>query len=558
VLNRLLCILLPFEELRTGKSRPYKSIDAKYTSMPPQLTILRALKARHFLLTVVCFIALLANVLAVSLSGLLDEASTFKHRMLSSTYRHSSVFSGSSIVSFIPQITYADHFYVALANLSSGTTLPPWIGQDVYFTPFQITDDISSSAGRYEGSTRAFGSAVTCQVTTAETPNNRVVFSADVDAIQFYVIHTTEDNRELTCVTYAQGNGRNETSIFQVAPNTNSQALEVVTSMALLGAGGGNISTDMRLCHNLLVTGWVRLGAASASDNMTSENATLANRLLESSWLTCKPTLQTALFNVTVDAVGTILNAVQDSPFETDLTPYFEGNASITNSTLKLFFEAMDLIAPPSNDFSWHNETITSDWMTSLLKYSMNSTELFDPSQPVPNAAAMAPIVENLYQQLFAILLGLNSHVFASADPSLTSSSTKITSTHPETRIFMSELMFCISISILMLNFVVAIAYYTLRPANFLPVMPTTIASIISFVIGSQALEEYGQGMMSEERKDLRFGYGRYMGIDGAPRVGIERYPYVVPLEGYGAQVRKRTWGVARRQTELKEVKVWM
>lgn len=72
LLKRKLCVLKPFEVLRGGEAKASQSMDLRYTSLPPQLAIWRALKARHFLLVAVCAIGLSANVLAIALSALLQ------------------------------------------------------------------------------------------------------------------------------------------------------------------------------------------------------------------------------------------------------------------------------------------------------------------------------------------------------------------------------------------------------------------------------------------------------------------------------------------------------
>lgn len=73
ILSRLLCLLKPYEVLRRGKARASRSLSLKYTAIPPQLAIWRALRAKHYLLAAVCFITVSTNFLAVTLAGLLNE-----------------------------------------------------------------------------------------------------------------------------------------------------------------------------------------------------------------------------------------------------------------------------------------------------------------------------------------------------------------------------------------------------------------------------------------------------------------------------------------------------
>jgi hypothetical protein len=64
------------QELHSGQAPARKSLLLQYTSLLPQLIIFRALRARHFLPQLV---ALLANVLTVTLSGLFSQSQVFQH-----------------------------------------------------------------------------------------------------------------------------------------------------------------------------------------------------------------------------------------------------------------------------------------------------------------------------------------------------------------------------------------------------------------------------------------------------------------------------------------------
>ncbi|GME41871.1 hypothetical protein BKCO1_34000120 [Neofusicoccum parvum] len=133
VLNRLLCTLQPFEDLRRGKSNPSSSITVDYNSLPPQLTFFKALRARHLVLAAVCWMALLSNLLAVAFSGLFNEAIADISRKTSFTQplhpaldmtALNNTDTGFETVLFNRTVT--DHFYVAMSNLTAGTPLSPW------------------------------------------------------------------------------------------------------------------------------------------------------------------------------------------------------------------------------------------------------------------------------------------------------------------------------------------------------------------------------------------------------------------------------------------------
>ena len=90
----------------------------------------------------------------------------------------------------------------------------------------------------------------------------------------------------------------------------------------------------------------------------------------------------------------------------------------------------------------------------------------------------------------------------------------------------MSRPAYIIIVTLLGLNILVALAYYIKRPKRMLKRMPTTIASVLDLFDGSGLVGEARvRGDVPEEWK---LGYGRFVGTDGKPRVGIERRPFVV------------------------------
>jgi hypothetical protein len=124
--------------------------------------------------------------------------------------------------------------------------------------------------------------------------------------------------------------------------------------------------------------------------------------------------------------------------------------------------------------------------------------------------------------------------------------------------------MFLITLTILSLNLIIAILYYINHPKRFLPMMPTTIASIAGLVVTTRALEDYrseATPSIGKACSDLRYGYGHFAGTDSTMRIGIERHSWVVPLETKNPHaVGKRTWGSTFRigKRDEKEVGSWI
>lgn len=569
VLNRLLCILKPFDELRRGGAAPSRSIDIKYSSLPPPLVFGRALKSRHFLLAAVCAVSSLANVLAISLSGLFKEAPTTNIQGMSSTYEIGmTIQNGSAFTYYVGEVPWSDHFYATLANASAGTSLPPWVSTDFFFTPFNFNS--TSSDARFMATTRGFGVETACEHVTQSATVDRVIFEEadNGTSAQFSILHTGANGTVLTCVL---ASGEDGTTIGQQPPSSNASAFEVVSAMDPLGKISG--IDDSLECERLLVTGWARLGPSRVQDQSNSTNTTISNRSFDAIFLACQPTLRTALFNVTVDSTGRVLSSQQQTPFDTDLQPFFKGTTAydlshpvefMENQTKVLYSKTNEYIAQGEQRvMQWHTTPISFGWVNYLLRFRTNSTALISPTSPLPSPETVIPAMESFYRQMFATLLGLNKQVFSPLDPAMT---VTVTIAIPETRLYMSQTMFLITFTILAINIIVAVLYYYKQPKRFLPMMPTTIASIVGLVVATRALKDYSwdkhdsdssdRSTESKEREKLRYGYGRFVSTDGVTRIGIERHPWVIPMESKNPEVRKRTWTFGKN--DEKQPKSWI
>ena len=437
--------------------------------------------------------------------------------------------------------------------------MPAWVDQEFFYLPFDIETPFlnTNELGNLQelhGTTTGIGAAVTCyrMSSNPDSGNNTVLFQANQDGsrIQFSTSYVLSNGTNITCFSLAAatnppGNRTiNEVFIFP----TGEVALEVMQTMQT-----GTGIDDGGFCSSIIVAGWVR---SSPSPDGLSPGATAAEdfgKEVTSTFLTCTQSLRTAVFDVVVDTTGHIIRSKQQGGFLADPSPYFEGNVT----DLALFQRISDLIAPATTlDFEWHNDSFTSDWVNSLLGSALNSSALVNPSASVPDAVVIAPLMESLYRQLFAILLGLNTQLFSKSQPPMAMTAEALVS---EIRLFVSPLMFTISIILLGFHLAVAILYYANRPRCFLPRMPTSIGSLIAIVSASRALEDFSSTKQTvSDDPDQRYGYGRFIGTDGKTHIGIERQRYVVPLECKNPEVKKRKWTWKRSQNGDTEMTTWL
>ena len=70
--NRYLCTCQSLLELQQRPTAASQSLLLKYTSLPPALTLGKALRSKHMLLALVCAMTLSVNLLAVAFSSLFN------------------------------------------------------------------------------------------------------------------------------------------------------------------------------------------------------------------------------------------------------------------------------------------------------------------------------------------------------------------------------------------------------------------------------------------------------------------------------------------------------
>ena len=554
LLNRLLCVLQPFTDLRNGKAKPDATVEAKYTSIPPQLTVWRSLRSGHFLLATVCVMAISMNVLAVALSGLFNESVRDATISTTASIIYNPALNGTPylIESVAPYytITYFDHFYATLANLRGDAPLPPWVDHNFFYLPFNLSNSGQTfekqlQINGYSALTRGFGVDLNCEQIFQEGGNDTLVFRPKNNGSdeEFSMVHKLANGDSVTCVS----------SVRAVQEDLQSDhwaddacAFEIVAPLELLNTS----LPDNGYCSSVMVAGWARIGPAKIETEhaTTSTNAT-DGRSLDTAFMRCLPVFKTALFNVTVDTTERIITSTRESEFDTDLRPYG------TESSISMLMSQTSSMLGPSTEYvtRWHNDSFAIDWFNSLLKIKLNTSDLVNPTMPVPDIPTIIPHFADIYRQLAAVLYSFDTVLF---EKSQANNTIPVLMHTKQSRIFMTPTMFYISVIILGLQLFTLVAYYVKRPRRFLPRMPLSIASIIAYVSASHATQDYGD-QSGGNISDTRYGYGRFKGIDGQIHVGIEREPLVVPLKSNNPKVKRRRWLFGRSIDPI-EPRIWI
>lgn len=522
----------PLEELRNGNVRAQRSLLLKYTSVPPPLVAWRALKSRDVFLVTLTFTAVVANVLTVALSGLFTQEQIFRGETtgLPSAYLPSFLARNTSDTRALILDSYNqnDAFYVASANFTNRTSLPPWTSQHYYFLPSWPNANLPNDGSvKITLQAAGFGADLDCrEMTTAPSEAMYAIsFNPNATLLSFVTSTVLSDGSIAQCTTFGGATGPDPSKNYlNLAGNPQGRkALELTALMQPLPNRNVTV-VDQESCASLIVRGWVRANFSSLggqmdfASNLSNENLATVS----STFISCRARPKSAVFNITISPSGEILASTQVSPATYDLP-------LSTNLTLALTTTSNNL--GQQNQPVWHDDTFASDWSNYLFKTLTSSAAFLEASSPPPSFDIASAVVNETYSRVFAIQMSLQSAQLASAPPESPHIVAEVLTL--ERRVFISETMFRISMAILSLDLIVAMLFYSRAPKPFLPRLPTSIASQMAYFGSSHVVDDVKNagGDLSElDMRGYRYGYGKYIGKDGRTHVGIEREPYVTHL----------------------------
>jgi hypothetical protein len=565
-------MLQPLDELRGGHAVASRSIDADYSSLPPQLVIFKALKSSHFKLATACTMALLANFLAVAFSGMFDERSISVPRMqqLSPPYQAKFVDVNGTVSAdmnsvlkfnqnFVPSGAYrggagTNQFLVAESNYSAGNPLPAWTDNEFMYIPFMNETEYEGSEA-VQAQTFAFGSTLECNV-IPETSYDVVLTSDAQSSVSSANVSITmlnnQTNNHVTC-SRQYDLKRGPAPLLGLPPKCDDGKLgfELVMKMNSLK----NATREERdFCQQTAFMAYVRAKHdwCVFERNHTDVRLNNSNAML----VGCRPNLVAGQAKVRVNSNGRVED-VRELDVSSSLSPDFY-QQHFTNGTAGATTAggANELIAQAHGylfSFSgrqYHNDSVAADMLNYFMVKQSNDSRLLDPEAPLPTLQDITDKLYPVYRKLFAIWLGINKDKLLVPH---TDSSTMVIEgqTHDaQIRIFLSKPLFVMAEIILGIYVLAAICIYLWRPGKFLPRMPTSIAAVIALFAASEAVEDMrGTALFTRRQRrqhlaniGAMYGYGTFVGADGLTHEGIEKEPLVtaVPLPGVMEKVQTR------------------
>ncbi|KAJ4990053.1 hypothetical protein SVAN01_04516 [Stagonosporopsis vannaccii] len=555
LLNRLLCVLQPFEDLRSSsEATTSQSLVLNYTALPPQLVALKAFRAKHFVLAVVATMALLSNLLATSFAGLLFQNTilvakktsfqpVFTAQLLSSNgsahleaggllLNHTDAGSGP----YIDGITDEEQLLILESNYTRNTTLPSWLGETAAYLPFKTNGDIENGQ-ILQAQTTYPSSTSGCRPLMFHKDFELVLWSDGQPFGAGFKVSVYRDNGPLTTCYASSEKSYNKSlssSGLMSMPNNLGYWSSITTGcfsgqlagelLLYLQAAEGATQLERDTCATAFVVGWLRttvppcVGKTPITRNQTEVNwkdATKDNTLL----VLCQPQLSIGTAEVRVDPNGVLLDAPTNVSIEA------AGGIQLSNT----------LFGPKSEPLhDWHNNSFASEHLHYFANRARGDVRLTDPHMPLPTFSDVEKALEKAIARLFATWAATNLEKLFLPATDATEPIQGQTITEQK-RLFFRMPLLIISEVILGIYILVSILVFVRRPGRYLPRLPTSIAAVIALFASSAAVQDL-QGtshMTNKERekhlKDLdhRYRYGSYIGSDGAVHVGIEKVPYV-------------------------------
>ncbi|KAF2745023.1 hypothetical protein M011DRAFT_470037 [Sporormia fimetaria CBS 119925] len=569
LLNRLLCMLQPLEELRKGEASPKRSITADYSSLPPQLVIWKALRNSHFKLATVCLMALLSNILAVAFSGLFAERSILVPHPVTLQVPYQERLASPVRADYN---YFHEYSLVAESNYTANNSLPSWTDDRFFYVPFMDSASGNSTAG-FKARTTAYGAIMECEhlPTTRYTQRFWYEYGDALAGMDFNFTLVDPEGKDVTCSTMdtksvVPTQRKNpaypfDASTDSIAVCSVTPALEVTIPLNAT-ARGSDLPTerDEDFCAQTTLMGWMRdpdmICNKEKATNLTTQGFDDKNAL----FVGCQSKLIMGEAEVYVDHAGRVQNASLLSVNRDLSSELLERH--FNNSGRDLFGRANGAIFRPTLP-KWHNDSEAIDAFHYFLGRHAGDARMLDPNLPLPTFEDAISRINPVYSKLFAIWMGLYAEELLVRSAPDTMSTIDGQGFELQTRLFLSKEAFYIAEVILAIYVIVTIAVYLRRPGRFLPRMPTTIGATIGLFAASSAVQSMrGTSVMTRKEREkmledegCRYGYGTFVGHDGNLHVGIEKHPIVSVTQPTGVIKRvtaKLPSGLSRKSTTEK------
>lgn len=532
MIAKYIAILAPLNVMVMKSKSSASTISSKMSGLPPELSLLRILKMRHWRLAAVSVCIILSNILAVMLSSLFQETYVRVTRTAAFVPTPYTSFQNRSITD-----GYGP-FYTVYSQLALNASVSSWTNEDYYFWPFQLSDHNypRNSSDRYKATTLGIGADLDCQPIRFEFNSSTAGVSTGAQltaagsswVVALNVANTlngSASNHNFTSAPEGvcmSGFGGIDTNLLANLTHPHSQLKALYawpdwTIMEDYNPWGDPTNN----CANLFPVVALNAGLSVDAQNFTTPIG------LEAQSLLCKSIVKFGMFNVTVTPSG----AVQEAVLINNLTE--APNSSKTISWKKKINSELQIANSffPDN-FGSNGQRYLSrrpfesyaatNW--ALILASLNVTSQLDANKwngtSVPPISAITDELSSIYRKLFVEYLALDANstlpVMMGLTPINSSAPISGQSTITLRRVLVSRTSFIASALIIGVFLLTIVAVYVRPMDKGLPFVPISLGATLAFVHGSEALEDVkgtsGFSTRQREKHLKRLGHRYFIG----------------------------------------------
>ncbi|KAF2008749.1 hypothetical protein BU24DRAFT_468541 [Aaosphaeria arxii CBS 175.79] len=536
---RATSFLKPMEHLKRGHAKAKSTLLANFTSLPPTVLFARAFRARQYFLTLLSLLALLSNVLTVSMAGIFVQYDEVIVKGTSVVQLKEPFLDPATPQSLVLEL-YQDSIFTVAANASGLTKLPTWTTTEYGYLPVDLGSLNRSTQDQQIGfQSVGYGADLDCVNFLDIYPNQSAhfEFSENYTNLAFSFCYGWPSGESASC-----DSSMRQSSYLN---NISNIPVNVVSSYELQTAvtrpNGPNDQPIWNGQENeqQIILGWLR-GRWAANTTPTLEALdpqSIQGRTFEynATVIACRPRLKTQRSVIRADMEGNIISARHLGP------PDYN-----TSSSMNLTNSLRATISGTTRGFTanakgWHANIIAQDWPNYLYKTILNGTGIVDPANPVPSVEFASKIASQTFGRQFVAQLFLDRQYLKNADTKSSDGMQSANLYRSVRRFRLSTPMYIITQVILTLDLIVLLINRFLLSKPFLPRQPSTIASQIAFSAASHVIDDVAAAVKGargdpglevlDTQLGYRFGYGKFVGKDGRSHVGIERDPFVQKLD---------------------------
>lgn len=532
--------LMPLQDLKKGHARATTTLLTTYTSLPPSVLSPKAFRARHYVLTMLSVLSILSNILTVSIAALFVQYDA----TVASTTTISDAKEPFLALMEDGDIRYMfdhqeDSIYTVTANVSGLTKLPTWTTTDYGYMPIILDETVPSARNlELEYETIGYGADLDCVDFLHINPDQMAHFElfnfGNDTSLYFEFCYGYPEDDTVACGDQDTFHWSIITYLDQV-PDGEVAAYEVQATVSRPNSPSDEPFWNSQTNEQQIMLAWLRgrwknkVTSFPSGFNSTSNinpyfeyNATV---------IACRPRLKTQKSLLRTDIEGNVLSELLQGTPDYDT----EDRLNLTN-TLRATIQAV-AGKEPSQMVGWHTNIIAQDWPNYVYKTILNTTDMVDPVKPVPSVDFASAAASQAFSRLFAAQLSLDRQYLQPTGAS-SNASRSATLYHSARHFRLSHPMFIITQTILILDVVGLLLFRIRLPKPFLPRQPFTIASQIAYAAASHVIDDIAAAVdragnykassdLQRQFQEYRFGYGKYIGKDGRPHIGIERDPFV-------------------------------